>query len=120
MGIVAGGLTVATIVGLSAGTFVGQHFGWRAAFWAVAVMSVLAMIAVRATVHNGVRASAAPSVAAELRAMVNLRLWLAYATTALLMTALIVTFGYLAPLLTETTGLPDGAVPLVPSPPPRP
>jgi DHA1 family chloramphenicol resistance protein-like MFS transporter len=113
MGIVAGGLTVATIVGLPAGTFVGQHFGWRTAFWAVAVMSVLAMAAVHATVHNGIKADAKPSVAAELRAMVNPRLWLAYATTALLMTALIVTFGYLAPLLTDTTGLPESAVPLV-------
>ncbi|GAB1512811.1 Cmx/CmrA family chloramphenicol efflux MFS transporter [Actinophytocola sp. KF-1] len=113
MGIVAGGLTVATIAGLPAGTFVGQHLGWRAAFWAVAIMSLLAMAAVRATVHNGPTTGARPSVAAELRAMANPRLWLAYATTALLMTALIVTFGYLAPLLTETTGLPDGAVPVV-------
>lgn len=31
------------------------------------------------------------------------------------MTALIVTFGCLAPLLTETTGLPDGAVAGVPA-----
>src|SRR5687768_6393818 len=38
MSIVAGGLTVATIVGLPAGTAVGQHLGWRAAFWGVALM----------------------------------------------------------------------------------
>ncbi|MBF6370813.1 MFS transporter, partial [Nocardia puris] len=35
MSIVAGGLTVATIVGLPAGTVIGQQLGWRAAFWAV-------------------------------------------------------------------------------------
>ena len=39
MSILAGGLTVATIVGLPAGTLLGQHLGWRAAFWACAAMS---------------------------------------------------------------------------------
>lgn len=112
MGVVAGGLTIATVIGLPAGTLIGQNLGWRAAFWAVAALSLVAVLAVRATVHNG-ETVARDGIAGELRAMVNPRLWLAYATTALLMTALIVTFGYLAPLLTDTTGLPAGAVPVV-------
>lgn len=112
MSIVVGGLTVATVVGLPAGTLIGQNLGWRAAFWVVAVLSALAMLAVRATVRNGV-AVARPGVARQSRAMANPRLWFAYATTALFMTALIVTFSYLAPLLTETTGLSAGAVPVV-------
>ncbi|MDQ3789838.1 MAG: MFS transporter [Actinomycetota bacterium] len=111
--VVAGGLTIATVVGLPLGTLVGQNLGWRAAFWAVAAMSLAAAVAAALTIHNGRDDAVKPSVGAELRAMANPRLWLAYATTALLMTALIVTFGYLAPLLTETTGLPDGAVPVV-------
>lgn len=111
--VVAGGLTVATVVGLPLGTLVGQNFGWRAAFWAVAALSLAAASAAALTIHNGPEGQRRASVAAEFRAMANPRLWLAYATTSLLMTALIVTFGYLAPLLTDTTGLPDGAVPVV-------
>jgi MFS transporter, DHA1 family, chloramphenicol resistance protein len=112
MSVVAGGLTVATIIGLPAGTAIGQQFGWRAAFWVVAVMSVLAMAAVAATIRDTATA-ATPDLRAEVRAMANPRLWLAYATTALATAALLVTFSYLAPLLTDTTGLSSGAVPVV-------
>ncbi|HEY0690899.1 MAG TPA: MFS transporter, partial [Kribbella sp.] len=38
-------------------------------------------------------------------------LWLSYCTTALVTGAILVIFSYLAPLLTEATGLPSGAVP---------
>lgn len=112
MSIVAGGLTIATIVGLPTGTVIGQHLGWRGAFWAVAVLSALAMIGVVATVPGG-RSGTTPDLRAELRAMVNPRLWLAYGTTALSTAAYLVIFSYLAPLLTESTGLTEGWVPVV-------
>ncbi|WP_214318386.1 Cmx/CmrA family chloramphenicol efflux MFS transporter [Nonomuraea sediminis] len=110
MGIVAGGLTVATIVGLPAGTVIGQHLGWRAAFWAVAAMSALVMIGVFATIPRQV-SGAVPRIKHELRAMANPRLWLSYATTALTTGATLATFSYLAPLLTDVTGLPAAWVP---------
>lgn len=111
MSVVVGGLTVATVLGLPAGTAVGQQLGWRAAFWAVAIMSALVMAAVAATVRDS--AGATPNLRAEVRAMANPRLWLAYGTTALSTTALLVTFSYLAPFLTDATGLPGTAVPIV-------
>ncbi|MFI6826582.1 Cmx/CmrA family chloramphenicol efflux MFS transporter [Kribbella sp. NPDC050241] len=112
MSIVAGGLTIATIVGLPAGTVIGQHLGWRGAFWTVAVLSALAMIGVVATVPGG-RSGTTPDLRAELRAMINPKLWLAYGTTAMSTAAYLVTFSYLAPLLTESTGLTEGWVPVV-------
>ncbi|TCC47561.1 MFS transporter [Kribbella capetownensis] len=112
MSIVAGGLTIATIVGLPAGTVIGQHLGWRGAFWTVAVLSALAMIGVVATVPGG-RSSTTPDLRAELRAMINPKLWLAYGTTAVSTAAYLVIFSYLAPLLTESTGLTEGWVPVV-------
>jgi DHA1 family chloramphenicol resistance protein-like MFS transporter len=112
MSVVAGGLTVASIVGLPAGTAIGQQFGWRAAFWVVAVMSLLAMAVVATTIRDTGTAGGT-DLRAELRTMTNPRLWLAYATTALVTGALLVTFSYLAPFLTDTTGLSDGAVPVV-------
>jgi DHA1 family chloramphenicol resistance protein-like MFS transporter len=112
MGIVAGGLTVATIVGLPGGTVIGQHLGWRAAFWAVAALSALAMAGVLATIPGGrPDPDNMPRLRNELRAMANPRLWLAYSTTALSTGALLVTFSYLGAMLTGTTGLPEGWVP---------
>ncbi|TCC30391.1 Cmx/CmrA family chloramphenicol efflux MFS transporter [Kribbella sindirgiensis] len=112
MSVLASGLTVATIVGLPAGTLLGQHLGWRSAFWAVAVLSVLAIGGVMATIPRG-RAETAPRLRLELRSMANPQLWLAYGTTALSTGAILVIFSYLAPLLTETTGLAAGWVPVI-------
>ncbi|GLW06477.1 chloramphenicol resistance protein [Microtetraspora sp. NBRC 13810] len=114
MAIVTGGLTVATLAGLPAGTVIGQHLGWRAAFWVVAAMSALVMIGVLATVPGGrPDPRTAPRVRDELRAMVSPGLWLSYGTTALATGGLLVTFSYLAPMLTETTGLAASWVPAV-------
>lgn len=114
MGIVAGGLTVATVVGLPAGTVIGQHLGWRAAFWAVAALSTLAAVGVIATIPGGrPHPQRASRLGDEFRALANPQVWLLYATTALATTALIVSFSYLAPMLTETTGLSPAWVPAV-------
>lgn len=112
MSIVTGGLTVAIIVGLPLGTVLGQHLGWRSAFWTVAILCTLAMSGVLATVPGDRPDPAtAPRLGDELRVLVNARLWLAFATTALVTATILVVFSYLAPLLIETTGLASGAVP---------
>ena len=112
MSIVTGGLTVAIILGLPLGTVLGQHLGWRSAFWTVAILCTLAMSGVLATVPGDRPDPAtAPRLGDELRVLVNARLWLAFATTALVTATILVVFSYLAPLLIETTGLASGAVP---------
>ena len=112
MSVVASGLTIATILGLPAGTLIGQHLGWRAAFWTVAALSTLAMAGVLATIPGGAPdPEATPNLREEIRAMANPRLWLSYATTALVTAAILVIFSYFAPLLTQATGLSPGAVP---------
>jgi DHA1 family chloramphenicol resistance protein-like MFS transporter len=112
MSIVTGGLTVATIIGLPLGTVLGQHFGWQSAFWTVAGLCVLAMAGVITTVPAGRPDPAtAPRLADEFRVLRNARLWLAFATTALVTATILVIFSYLAPLLTESTGLPAATVP---------
>ncbi|MEO3800617.1 Cmx/CmrA family chloramphenicol efflux MFS transporter [Nonomuraea sp. B1E8] len=114
MSILVGGLTVATIIGLSSGTVIGQHLGWRAAFWAVAGLSVLAAVGVFATIPGGrSEAGERPRVRAELRAMLNPQLWIAYGTIMLTTAALLSSFSYLSVLLTGTTGLAPAWVPAV-------
>ncbi|MEU2043406.1 Cmx/CmrA family chloramphenicol efflux MFS transporter [Nocardia niwae] len=54
--VVVSGVTVACIAGVPAGTLLGQVWGWRAAFWAVAVISGAVMIPVWAMVPRAVRA----------------------------------------------------------------
>ncbi|MFD0362442.1 Cmx/CmrA family chloramphenicol efflux MFS transporter [Nocardia sp. GCM10030253] len=112
MSIVAGGLTIATIIGLPAGTVVGQHFGWRAAFWVVAALSALSAIGVLAKIPGG-RPTEIPRLRDELRTMANPRLWLSYGTTALSTGSIFVTFAYLGAMLADTTGISEAWVPAV-------
>ncbi|WP_416566286.1 Cmx/CmrA family chloramphenicol efflux MFS transporter [Nocardia testacea] len=44
--VVVSGVTVACIAGVPAGTLLGQIWGWRSAFWAVAVISAAALVPV--------------------------------------------------------------------------
>ncbi|WP_433412082.1 Cmx/CmrA family chloramphenicol efflux MFS transporter [Microtetraspora malaysiensis] len=112
MSVVAGGLTVATVIGLPAGTWIGQHLGWRGAFWAVVVLSVLAMAAVLVKVPD-LRPDRPPRVRDELRGLATPRLWLSYAMTAASTAALLGTFSYLGAMLIEVTGLDARWVPAV-------
>ncbi|WP_135453330.1 Cmx/CmrA family chloramphenicol efflux MFS transporter [Mycobacterium sp. DL99] len=112
MSVVAGGLTVATVIGLPAGTWIGQSLGWRGAFWAVAALSTLAAGAVLAAVPTA-RPDAAPRIADELRGLAVPRLWLSYAMTAVGTAALLGTFTYLGAMLITTSGLRSEWVPLV-------
>ncbi|MFJ3585135.1 Cmx/CmrA family chloramphenicol efflux MFS transporter [Streptomyces sp. NPDC090127] len=110
--VVASGLTLATIVGVPAGTVLSQFAGWRAAFWGVAVLTLVSLACSLLAIPGGKgTGEETRTVRAELRAMARPQLWLSYAVTAFSFGAVIVTFSYLASLLTDVTGLAEGWVP---------
>ncbi|MEU9110260.1 Cmx/CmrA family chloramphenicol efflux MFS transporter [Streptomyces sp. NPDC048483] len=121
LSIVTMGLTLATIVGVPAGTVLSQHAGWRAAFWGVAGLTALSALSLWTALPAGRNAAGAgaaagpevPSVRRELAGLARPELWVSYLVTALTFGAAVVTFSYLAPLLTEVSGLPEGWVPPV-------
>ena len=114
MAVVAGGLTVAMVIGLPLGTLIGEWLGWRAAFWAVAIATAVVGIAVVATVPAGVTdPERRPRITDELRTMRKPRLWLAFSTNSLTTAATLVIFSYIAPMLIDGTGLTPAAVPAV-------
>jgi DHA1 family chloramphenicol resistance protein-like MFS transporter len=110
--VVVGGLSLATIVGVPAGTVLGDHAGWRAAFWAVAALTTLSAVAVAVALPPGRPTDQpAPVLRAELRALAVPRLWVAYGTTALTTAATIVSFSYLGALLAEVSRIAVAWVP---------
>ncbi|GAA4908964.1 DHA1 family chloramphenicol resistance protein-like MFS transporter [Stackebrandtia albiflava] len=114
MSVVTGGLTVAMVAGLPLGTLLGQHLGWRGAFWAVAVASAVALAGVWWAVPADRPATAAlPDPRRELRAVADGRLWLSLTLTASFTAALLALFAFLSPMLTEVYGLAPGWVPAV-------
>ncbi|HET6732526.1 Cmx/CmrA family chloramphenicol efflux MFS transporter [Mycobacterium sp.] len=112
LAIVAGGLTIATIVGVPAGTVLGQQFGWRATVWAVAVLTAVSAIGILATAPRDHRGSAPrPQLRRELEALGNPRLWLAYVATAMSSGQAFATFTFVGALLIEVSSVPESWVP---------
>lgn len=105
------GLTLANVVGVPIGSFVGQYTGWRGPFWPLAVLAALAALFVGRFLPT-VEQRAEVSVRAEVRALRQGRLWLALAAAVLIMGGVLATYTYITPLLTDRADIPAGAVPL--------
>ncbi|MFB4318533.1 MFS transporter [Actinomadura sp. 21ATH] len=105
------GLSAANVLGVPLGTFVGQNLGWRAAFWTVTGIGVVALIGIAALVPRGGRPDT--RLRHEFAAFRDRRLWLALAMTTLGWAPVLAVVTYVAPLLTEVTGYSSAAVPWV-------
>ncbi len=105
------GTTIACVAGVPAGALLGQLWGWRSAFWAVAVVSVPAVVAILRSVPAGAAGRPTVGVRGELRAMRTWKLAITMLLGALVNGATFCTFTYLAPLVTDVAGLGAGWVP---------
>ncbi|RUL71018.1 MFS transporter [Dyella choica] len=104
------GLTIATLLGVPAGAWLGLHFGWRSTFWAVAALGVGAMLVIAGLVPTGHEHGERIAVRAELRALGNLSVLLGLLMTVLGFAGVFTVFTYIQPILTEVTGFAQGAV----------
>jgi MFS transporter, DHA1 family, inner membrane transport protein len=112
--IVLAGLTVSNILGVPAGTAIGNLWGWRATFWAMFLLGLLAMVAVVALIPGKAGANArSASLAGEVRVLGRQQVWTSLIVMVMLMIGQFVPFTYIAPTLTELTGLAERWVPWV-------
>ncbi|MEV0321140.1 MFS transporter [Streptomyces sp. NPDC050658] len=107
------GLMLGTLLGLPLSTVIGEHLGWRAAFWAITGLTVLAAFATLAGVPSLDRADEGGGLRQELGAFRSPRLWLTLTTSTFVIGATFSAFSYLNPILTEVTGFATGTVPLL-------
>ncbi|MGG1551052.1 MFS transporter [Paenibacillus ferrarius] len=107
------GLTVATVTGVPLGTYLGQQLGWRAAFFAIAAVGVLALIANLVLVSAKLRRGTKTKLAVQLKLVASPRLLLALAMTALGYGGTFVVFTYLSPLLHDIAGFQESTVALI-------
>ncbi|MET8274687.1 MFS transporter [Streptomyces sp. NPDC079189] len=110
--VMMGGLTLANVVGVPAGSLVGHLTGWRGLFWALAALAVLAAAVIGRFIPR-TEQRVQVSVRDEMRALRQGRLWLALASAVLIMGGVLAVYTYITPMLTDRAGIPDGAVPLV-------
>ena len=104
------GLTAAMLLGVPAGAWLGLQYGWRATFWAVTLIGVLAF-AVLAVFVPRVKSEARPApLREELAVLARPQVLLGLAMTVLGYAGVFVVFTYIQPLLTQVTGLSESAV----------
>ncbi len=105
------GLTVATLLGVPFGAWFGLMLGWRAAFWAVTVIGVVAFAVVAAFVPGHVgNGDKRISLAEEVAVLARPQVLLGLAMTVFGFAGLFVVFTYIQPILTRFTGFSEAAV----------
>ena len=110
--VVLGGLTAANIFGVPLITGLGQATSWRVAYLAIAVMFVLTLLAVLATVPS-IAAAPEGSPRAELRAFRTPQVWLAAAVASIGFAGFFSVYSYIAPVTTQVAGVSSSVVPWV-------
>lgn len=106
------GLTVANVVGVPLGTYLGQAFGWRTAFVVVVTIFATASVAIALTVpsHPGDRSR---TLRAELRVFRIGQVWLTLGVGTIGFGGLFSVYSYIAPLVTEVTGSPQATISVI-------
>jgi DHA1 family arabinose polymer transporter-like MFS transporter len=106
------GLTLANVLGVPLGTWIGHAFDWRMVFLIVAVIGVLTMWSLHQWVPP-IEPSKRTGLMQDLRIFRHLDLWLALGIVSIGTGGFFAWFSYVAPLLTEVTGFSTSALPLI-------
>ncbi|MFD7321941.1 Cmx/CmrA family chloramphenicol efflux MFS transporter [Streptomyces sp. NPDC059875] len=105
MAVMIGGLSIANVLGVPAGAFLGEHLGWRSAFWAVGVASAIALVGVATRIPHIPLPETKPRLKHELVIYRDRQVLLSIVITALAAGGVFCAFSYLAPVITDVAGI---------------
>ncbi|MBR20887.1 MAG: MFS transporter, partial [Leifsonia sp.] len=97
------GLAIATIGGVPLAAWTGAMLGWRAAFWGIAAIGAVAMLALRLALPE-LKAEPGADLWSELRVLGRGPVLAALALTMVGFSAMFTVFTYIAPILRTETG----------------
>lgn len=104
------GLTVATLLGVPAGAWLGLHFGWRSTFWAVAAIGVIATVVIATLVPRDRSKPEPVPLRRELRAVLHPQVLLGLLMTVLGFAGVFTVYTFIQPILTTVSGFGEAAV----------
>ncbi|MCZ8512190.1 MFS transporter [Paenibacillus filicis] len=106
---VLAGLTIANIVGVPFGTFIGQQLGWRASFETITLLGIVSLIGIIIFIPT-IRQDQPSSLAQEIRGLMNPQVLLILFIGALGCGSLFSVFTYITPMLESISGFPEHSV----------
>ena len=106
------GLTLADVLGVPLGTALGQAFSWRATFWAVTAIGLVALAGIALLLPAKIRMMPA-NLTREIAVLGKSQVLLAMAISALVSASLFTVFTYITPMLEDVTGVSPHGVSIV-------
>lgn len=103
------GLTIANVLGVPAGAWIGNSFDWHTTFLAVAALGVVALIAIAVAIERQPK-EIPTSIASQLSAFRNWNLLASLLFTVLGWAGFMTLYGYIAPLAEEVAGFDRSAI----------
>ena len=108
------GATLANILGVPLGAWVGQYLGWRYTFYMVTLIGILSALAVIALVPGRqAQPSAQSRIRDELKVLRHPAVLRSLLITALGFSGVFAAFTYIAPMLKTVTGMSEHLIPPV-------
>src|SRR5437879_11219096 len=104
------GLTTANVLGVPLGTLLGQHYGWRATFWAITAIGVIAFVGILALVPSTASGTGTTQLRGELRAFRRPQVLASLAITVLGFGGMFGAFTYVTPMMTDVAGFASSSV----------
>lgn len=104
------GLSVATVVGVPASTALGQHLGWRSAYWVVLAITIATALMIFAFVPHS-PANDDASIRGELSALKRPQVLFAVSAGMIGFGGLFAMYSYIAPLVTKVADQPSAWIP---------
>lgn len=104
------GLSVATVAGVPTSTALGQHLGWRSAYWVVLAITIATALLIFAFVPHS-PANRAASVRSELSALKRPQVLFAVSAGMIGFGGLFAMYSYIAPLVTKVADQPEAWIP---------
>jgi MFS transporter, DHA1 family, inner membrane transport protein len=105
--VVMGGSSLAAVLGVPVGTWLGQLAGWRSAFVALGAVGLLALIPLAVLLPAGAPGNGHTARGSDPDAR---RYWTLVAMVVLAVTGTFVSFTYITPFLTQVSGFPATAI----------
>lgn len=103
------GLTVANVLGVPLGTYLGQNFSWGVSFLAVGIVGVLAVLSVKFWMPE-LPKSSSNGFKKDARVFRRGELWMVFFLTTIGTGGFFAWYSYIAPIITNVAGHPEEMV----------
>jgi DHA1 family inner membrane transport protein len=112
--VILSGLTVSNVIGVPAGTAIGNLWGWRATFWVMCALGLVALAAMATLLPRTTGASSpSTSLGSEVRVLARQQVWTSLILMLMLMIGQFGLFTYITPTLLQVTHLDESLIPWV-------